>query len=388
MRILHVTDGYRPQLGGIEIFVEDLATRQAEAGHEVSVLTATAGVEAAEGERVRVIRTPPTVVHPLAPLRARETALAGAYDVVHSHLSVLSMFSTAVARATDEAGIPTVNSVHSMWGGRRAVVRATGLVADWGRAEITWTTVSRAAAADMVGLLPEGTPIHVVPNAIDVEWWRSSPVGPRVARPVTFVSVMRMAGRKRPFALLSILEQVRALVPAAVPLRAVVIGDGPLTHRVRAEVGGRGLGSWVTIAGRRTRAQIRALYGEADVYVSPAYQESFGIAALEARAAGLPVVAMGAGGVGEFVQHDVEGLLCSDDRDMARALAQLVVDPATRTAITAYNQAQPPQCDWPRVVAAFDEVYATARARTGLRRQVHRSSRRGTGLLAPSPLRD
>jgi glycogen synthase len=42
MRILHVTDGYRPRVGGIEIFVQDLARRQAEAGHDVSVLTATA----------------------------------------------------------------------------------------------------------------------------------------------------------------------------------------------------------------------------------------------------------------------------------------------------------------------------------------------------------
>ena len=41
MRILHVTDGYGPRLGGIEVFVEGLARHQSLAGHEVSVLTAT-----------------------------------------------------------------------------------------------------------------------------------------------------------------------------------------------------------------------------------------------------------------------------------------------------------------------------------------------------------
>ena len=38
-RILHVTDYYRPKVGGIEMFVEELAARQSAAGHDVTVLT-------------------------------------------------------------------------------------------------------------------------------------------------------------------------------------------------------------------------------------------------------------------------------------------------------------------------------------------------------------
>ena len=44
MRIVHVTDAFQPQLGGIEVHVSDLATRQAAAGHEVHVVTTTPGL--------------------------------------------------------------------------------------------------------------------------------------------------------------------------------------------------------------------------------------------------------------------------------------------------------------------------------------------------------
>ena len=364
MRILHVTDLFRPGLGGIELFVEDLAQRQAEAGHEVTVLTAAArrGDPDPAGP-VRVVRTRPSPLHPLAPPSARREALAGSYDVVHAHLSVLSVFATTVARWTDEAGIPTITTVHSMWGGRRPVVRTVRALADWDRATVGWTTVSHAAAADMHDVLHPGASVRVVPNAVDVDWWRDGPPRQTTARPITFVTVMRLAGRKRPFALLAMLEQLRASVPATVPLRMLVVGEGPLRGRLQADLASRHLDGWVHLLGRRTREEIRSLYAAADVYVSPAYQESFGLAALEARSAGMPVVAMQSGGVGEFVEHGVEGLLCRDDADMAAAMATLANDGHLRARITQHNETDRPVHDWPAVVAQFESVYRTVGSR-------------------------
>lgn len=369
MRILHVSDGYRPRLGGIEVFVEDLARRQAAAGHAVSVLT-TSGDPAGEGAdadgSVRVIRTPPTVRHPMGGRRAREALLAGRYDVVHAHLSVLSPFSTALSRLADESGLATVNTVHSMWASQRTLVRAVRSVADWDRSAAAWTAVSRAAAADVRDALAPGTPIHVVPNAVDVDWWREGVRWPAAGGPVTLISVMRIAGRKRPFALLAMLEAVRAQVPAGVDLRALVVGDGPHARRMQAEIDRGPLAGWVRLLGRRTREEIRDLYATADLYVAPAYEESFGIAALEARAAGLPVVAMRSGGVGEFVEHGVDGLLCEDDAAMTAALVRLCTVPGDRRGMAAHNAAYPPVQDWQRVLADFEAVYRMAGAGQGL----------------------
>jgi hypothetical protein len=74
---------------------------------------------------------------------------------------------------------------------------------------------------------------------------------------------------------------------------------------------------------------------------------------------------MRSGGVGEFVRDGVDGLLCEDDDAMADALIRLVADQSLRSAIARHNVAQPPDHDWPRALAQFDEVYLQARRRRG-----------------------
>jgi glycosyltransferase involved in cell wall biosynthesis len=86
--------------------------------------------------------------------------------------------------------------------------------------------------------------------------------------------------------------------------------------------------------------------------MAPARLESFGIAALEARCAGLPVVAMTAGGVGEFVSDGREGLLVRDDAEMARAISRLATDTLLRRRIRTHNATTTTSLDWPHTLAA------------------------------------
>jgi phosphatidylinositol alpha 1,6-mannosyltransferase len=359
MRILHVTDVFLPHLGGIEVFVDDLARRQQAAGHEVTVLTSSPGSTSPGGPRVIAPRgsrlTPPPVG---AGIKA---ALSGEYDVVHAHLSVLSPFTTLVAGATAHAGMPTVHTVHSLWNGREIWVRAAAAAGGWHRSPAVWTAVSPVAARDMNAVLGADTTIQVVPNAVDVDWWRHGPWLPEDDI-LTVVSVMRLAGRKRPLPFVRMLDRLRRSLPAEVGLRAIVIGDGPQQGRVADEVERRGLAEWVRLPGRLTREQIRDVFAAADVYVSPAYQESFGIAALEARAAGLPVLAMASGGISGFIADGVEGMLCADDDAMIRALGGLARDPARIAAMRTHNRLRPPALGWSEALAGFASAYAAASA--------------------------
>ena len=104
------------------------------------------------------------------------------------------------------------------------------------------------------------------------------------------------------------------------------------------------------------------IYRGADVYLAPARLESFGIAAIEARAAGLPVVARSDSGVREFVRDGVEGLLVDDDDEMIEAIVRLVVDPVLRQRISQHNRTVPPLQDWAHVVARAGEEYRRATA--------------------------
>ena len=370
MRILHVTDVYRPRVGGIELFVEGLGLRQAAAGHEVTVLSATGAHRSTDPAGLEVVRVPLAGYVPLRMLPVDLTS----YDVVHAHLSVVSVFTTRVAKAAARAGVPVVNTVHSMWNGREGWVRIVGALAAWERLPQVWTSVSRNAAATIEEVLDPGAEVRVVPNAVDVDYWHGNTDDRRDAASVTFATVMRLAGRKRPLQLVDMLAQARLAVPPSVPMRAVIVGDGPLEERTRARVAALGL-DWVTLTGQLSPERVRGVFRDADVYVAPCPQESFGIAALEARASGLPVVAMRSGGVGEFVRDGVEGLLCSDDDEMAEALARLATDATTRDRMSAHNRAHAPRYDWSLTLDGFEDAYAVAESRATSRRTRSSASR-------------
>ena len=114
---------------------------------------------------------------------------------------------------------------------------------------------------------------------------------------------MRTARRKRPLQLLDILASIRDAVPAAEPLRAVLVGSGPLDGAIRRKLAATGMDRWVTHTGQLDRTEIRGLLHRSDLYLAPAELESFGIAALEARSAGLPVIGMARCGIRDFVSE-------------------------------------------------------------------------------------
>src|SRR5690625_385768 len=105
-------------------------------------------------------------------------------------------------------------------------------------------------------------------------------------------------------------------------------------------------------------------YRHADVFAAPAQLEAFGIAALEARSAGLAVVARSGSGVADLVDHRVSGLLVDDDEAFAGALAQLASERHLLARITEPNVAHLPPFDWQAVLQKTDQEYARAKSIT------------------------
>ena len=153
--------------------------------------------------------------------------------------------------------------------------------------------------------------------------------------------------------------RVRAAAPK-VDVRLEIFGDGPQRGDVEKAITRLGAHGWVTLAGRVSREELLARYAVADVYVSPAELESFGIAALEARTVGLPIVARAGTGIGEFVTDDVNGYLAESDDEMVRRLTTLAVHQSVRGRMAAYNRATPPIQDWTTVTTMAEGEYARA----------------------------
>jgi glycosyltransferase involved in cell wall biosynthesis len=145
--------------------------------------------------------------------------------------------------------------------------------------------------------------------------------------------------------------------------RLVVAGAGPAQSamvRLAAELG---VADRITLLGSQTRAELRALYARAHAFVLPSERESFGIAALEARAAGLPIVAMLASGVRDFVRQGVDGLLARDDAELSRHIARIALDAPFRDYVRHRNSVSPPPYDWREVRAMHLDFYTLAKDR-------------------------
>jgi glycosyltransferase involved in cell wall biosynthesis len=360
MRILHVSDCYLPRTGGIELHVRDLAARQRAAGLDVTVVTATAGPQPAEA----VIRLPGvgTLPQPRALTELSRMIPSGGYDVVHAHSSLVSPLARQAARVAGATGTPAVVTMHSMLPSGFAA-RALASLAPAPSPGLVWTAVSSAAAVSLQVVL-RGSDVSVLPNGVDPQDW-SAREGPPLPHPLTLVSVMRTARRKRPLQLLDILAWIRDAVPAAEPLRAVLVGSGPLDGAIRRKLAATGMDRWVSHAGQLDRTEIRGLLHRSDLYLAPAELESFGIAALEARCAGLPVIGMARCGIRDFISDGVEGFLVDSDAELAERAALLLTDRVRLAEMQRHNRATAPAISWPHVLDLHQEVYRVAAAMAG-----------------------
>lgn len=353
MRILHVSDHYLPVLGGIETHVAGLAGRQVARGDDVTVLTNAP--RTADGRRVDD-SGPVTVRRVRSTLEGFGVDFA-AFDVVHVHLSVLAPFSAPVAALAARRGAPTVVTVHSLWNGMGPIPAAAAGLAGLRSAPVHWTAVSQVAADQLGRRLPRGTHVQVLPNAVDVAPRPRTP-GHRHDGTVRLVSTMRIARRKRPTQLLGMFDALRRSVD--VPVRLTIVGDGPLRHRLERRLRHAGLQDAVTLTGRVEPVDVRNILAGADLYVAPAVLESFGLAALEARCVGLPVVGHSGTGMTEFVSDGVEGLLCTSDADMVTRLRGLVEDHQLRRRISEHNRTVTTPLTWENTLARHETTYTRA----------------------------
>ena len=363
LRIALVCDWFVPRLGGIELHLRDLALRLADAGHEVHVVTSTPGdtdVEGVHVHRLRASRLPGAdIVFTRGALREVEHLIRRErFDVVHCHVSIISPVALAGARAAHRAGVPVVITYHSAIRGLPSIASMVDRILGCSRWNAVHTAVS-GMVARAVRPLAGRRRIHRLPNAIDVDWWRLDPF-PSDPRDVRFITVMRLQSKKRPATLLRAFQRMLTRVGNEHEPRLRIVGDGPERPKLERMIAYYRLQDHVTLLGMRPREEIRELFRHADVFVMPAMMESFGIATLEARAAGLAVVAMANTGVADFVTDGRDGLLAKSDKHLGQCMEALVRDPVLRDGIRRHNQESPPPLGWSGVLARHVRLYREA----------------------------
>jgi glycosyltransferase involved in cell wall biosynthesis len=370
VKVALLSDCYLPRLGGIEVQTHDLARALVGLGHEVEVFTATPGpqgerhgaVTVVDGIRVHRLaaRMPWELpVNPRAPRELRRRLAGGAFDVVHVQTGVVSPFAWDATRVSLGLRLPTAMTWHCMLASATPFFRAARFVGRWAGRGVAMSAVSDVAAAPLRGLVGPAAVVGVLPNGIDVERWSVGAVERRPG-PLRLVTAMRLAARKRPAALVELVAEAEQRAgPGSLTL--TILGDGPDRAKVERLVRERSLG-WVSLPGRVSRDALRERYAASDVYLSPARLESFGIAALEARTVGLPVIGRKGSGVGEFVTHGTNGFVVDGDPAMSAVIARLARDPAEVARLRDWNVTHPPAQAWGSVAARAVDEYERATA--------------------------
>jgi glycosyltransferase involved in cell wall biosynthesis len=123
-------------------------------------------------------------------------------------------------------------------------------------------------------------------------------------------------------------------------LRLVIAGDGSLRGALEAEAAALGIADRVHLLGARN--DVPDVLAALDVFAMPSEWEPFGLAAAEAMAAGLPVVASEVGGLPEVVAAGVTGILvpACEPEPLAAGIATLLREPATRRAMGEAGRAR------------------------------------------------
>lgn len=365
--------------GGQNVFVAELARALGRLGTEVVVHTRRTHpdlphrVPFAEGVVVEHVDAGPPVpvfwdrMLPLMPAFRQSLARSWAEerpDLVSSHFWMSGLVSLEAAAPL---GVPVAHTYHALGVVRR---REKG-DADSSPPERMPIEAMLARAADhiiatttdevfeLLGMGGSVDRISVIPCGVDLGLFR--PDGPAVARTgrSRLVVVSRLVERK---GIGNVIEAVRALpdvelLVAGGPPAAQLTGD-PEARRLQALVDELGVGDRVRLLGGVARAHLPALLRSADAVACCPWYEQFGMAAVEAMACGVPVVASSVGGLAETVQDGVTGLHVPPRRPdrIAAAVARLVADPGRRRRMGAAGVSRARRYGWDRIAAETLEL--------------------------------
>jgi glycosyltransferase involved in cell wall biosynthesis len=361
MRILHLYKDYYPVMGGIENHVRLLAEGQARAGDEVAVLVTNPGLR---GTREHLGGVDVTKVGRLAKVASTPLSLRFASELtrrrpdithVHSPYPPAEVLQYLLGRSH-----ATVLTYHSDVIRQRRLARLYRPLMRRVLGRVDRILVSSPAHLASQLLVEYRSKCRVVPFGIRLDRFETADPG-RVAAlramaegriSLLFVGVFRYY--KGLQYLIEAMADVEALL--------VLVGSGPLEGELRQRVAELGLDERVRFAGRVSDQDLPAYYQAANLFVLPSCEpsETFGIAQLEALAAGLPVVGTELGTGTTFVnRHEETGLVVppKDSKALSAAINRLLGDEALRRRLSEGARRRAQLFDAERMLAEVERIY-------------------------------
>jgi N-acetyl-alpha-D-glucosaminyl L-malate synthase BshA len=240
-------------------------------------------------------------------------------DLLHVHYAIPHSVSAMLARSmAAPRRLPFITTLHgtdiTLVGSNRSYLPITKYSIEQSDGV---TSISRYLLGQTLKEFDIKRPIEVIPNFVNCDLYTRKPDEALRAKWAPFGEPIVMhLSNFRPVKRVTDTVETFALIRAKMPAKLVLIGDGPDRGAAEYLVRKKKLQKDVHFLGKQD--QVYRLLSEADLFLLPSQLESFGLAALEAMACEVPVIATNVGGIPEVIEHGKDGFLV-EPQDVANA---------------------------------------------------------------------
>jgi L-malate glycosyltransferase len=317
-----------PTYGGSGVVATELGLELAMRGHEVHFISYAMPIRlSGTSERIFFheveVTAYPLFDHPPYTLalatKMAEVAEEASLDLLHVHYAIPHSVSALLARMmTSPRRLPFITTLHgtdiTLVGNDRSylpIVRFSIEQSDG------VTAISNYLRDRTVKEFEIKRAIEVIPNFVNCDLYkRSGDAAARARWAPEGEPILMHLSNFRPVKRVTDVVEIFALIREKMPAKLVLMGDGPDRGAAEYIVRKKRLSKDVFFLGKQDHVQEKL--GLADLFLLPSDSESFGLAALEAMACQVPVVATDVGGLPEVVTHGIDGYLF-EPRDVATA---------------------------------------------------------------------
>jgi N-acetyl-alpha-D-glucosaminyl L-malate synthase BshA len=375
-----------PTFGGSGIVATELGKALAEKGHEVHFISYNHPVKLDHFlPNIRYHEVRP-FNYPLFDYQPYELALTSKLvdvtryenlDILHCHYAIphasAAYFAQQILR-THNIEIPYITTLHgtdiTLVGKQPSFEPVITFSINKSNAV---TVVSESLKRDTYRHFPIENDIQVIPNFVqhthyntstsEEDLQRRTAIAPNGERVISHVSNFRKV--KRIEDVVRIFQKIREKIPA----KLILAGDGPERYKIEQLCKELGVCGDVDMMGSVQSAT--EIYSISDLFILPSETESFGLAALEALASGVPVISSNSGGLPEVNKHGFSGYLSDvgNVNEMAKFAISILKDDESLAKFKAQAYEHSKNFGIESVLPMYEELYEKLVAETKLTRQ-------------------
>ncbi len=308
-----------PTYGGSGVVATELGIELAARGHEIHFISYAMPMRlSGSSERIWFheveVATYPLFDHPPYTLalatKMSEVAEEASLDLLHVHYAIPHSVSALLARMmSGPKRLPFITTLHgtdiTLVGADRSYLPITRFSIEQSDGV---TAISNYLRERTIREFEVKRPIEVIPNFVNCDLYsRNGDTNNRAKWAPNGEPILMHLSNFRPVKRITDVVEIFALVREKIPAKLVMIGDGPDRGAAEYIVRKKKLSKDVFFLGKQLHVQDKLAV--ADLFVLPSDEESFGLAALEAMACEVPVIASNVGGIPEVIKHGVDGYL-------------------------------------------------------------------------------